>query len=214
MIMKLQNSLTRYSFTVALGAAALFAPAMARADTANLEPEKNPDHAASFDAEHMFETVSDVELSDQRGGFVVGGMDIRLGAEMRTYLNGDLVLSTIVNWDSAGATTTQIFSDKLTPAYRTALGSGFSTGEGMAVKLDNTPVFLANQGQTALVQNANGAIQNMVFNVANNINLIQQTDVSIDVTGYEGLRGNILSNRVSDALGASMGAVTLGALGR
>ncbi len=194
------------------GIAACLAPGLAYAETPDAAGDKVPDRAATLD--DSFETVSDADLSSQRGGFAVGGMDIRLGAEMRTFFNGDLVLSTVVNWDSGGATTTQMVSNSLTPAYRSALQSGFSTGNGMSLRLGDSPVYYANQGQTALVQSTTGAIQNVVVNVADNVNLVQQTDVSLDLAGYTGFRNDLVTSRVTESLSGALGAATLGAFGR
>jgi hypothetical protein len=200
-------SLAFSALVVAIG---LVLPGAAQAAIEQSNGGEEPNHAAAIDDGYI--AVDDTELSQQRGGFAIGGMDIRLGAEMRTYLNGDLVLSTVVNWDTAGATTTQMVSNTLTPAYQSALQSGFVTGQGVSLKLGDSPVFLANNGQTAIIQNTSGAIQNVVLNAADNINLVQQTDISLDLTGYAGFKTDLVSNRIADSLNGVMGAVTLGAV--
>jgi hypothetical protein len=160
------------------------------------------------------EIVSDAELGDQRGGFALAGMDIRLGAEMRTYLNGDLALLTVVNWDAAGATVRQTASGALTPARLDALQAGLASSGSFALKVGDTPVFTANGGQTAILQRFDNAIQNVLINTASNISVTQQTDATIDLSGYQGFQSDIISSRMSDALGSSIGAATLGAIGR
>jgi hypothetical protein len=198
------------SFSALVVAIGLVLPGTAQAAIDQAKGSEEPNHASAVEDDYV--AVNDIELAQQRGGFAIGGMDIRLGAEMRTYLNGDLVLSTIVNWDTAGATTTQMVSSTLTPAYQSALQSGFVTGQGVSLKLGDSPVFLANNGQTAIIQNTSGAIQNVVLNAADNINLVQQTDISLDLTGYAGFKTDLISSRITDSLNGAMGAVTLGAL--
>jgi hypothetical protein len=207
----MRNAVKPYrAFSALVVAIGLVLPGAAQAAIDHAKGGEEPTPALATD--DVYVAVDDTELSKQRGGFAIGGMDIRLGAEMRTYLNGDLVLSTIVNWDAAGATTTQMVSNTLTPAYQSALQSGFTTGQGVSLKLGDSPVFLANNGQTAIIQNTNGGIQNVVLNAADNINLVQQTDISLDLTGYAGFKTDLISSRIGDSLAGAMGAVTLGAL--
>ena len=54
--------------------------------------------AASM-ARDMPVIMTDQEMAVSRGGFVVAGMEIRIGAELRTFIGGELVMKTVVNWD-------------------------------------------------------------------------------------------------------------------
>ncbi len=199
-----------HSFLMIAGVAALCAPGIA---AANVEEPIAPDNVVGDDVIEA-EIVSDEELSEQRGGFVVSGMDVRLGAEMQTFMNGELVLHTIVNWDDAGATTTQTASAALNSTSMDALRAGFSSGGPVSMKLGETPVYLANGGQTALMQRTDGAIQNILLNAASNISITQQTNATLSLSGYQGFESNILTSRMMSSIGAGMGAATLGALGR
>src|SRR3546814_7580199 len=67
-------------------------------------------------------------------------------------------------------------------------------------------------GQTALIQSTD-AIQNVLINTASNVSLNQQVDAVLDISGYEGFRDALATTRLSDAIGAVMGAQTDGALG-
>jgi hypothetical protein len=160
------------------------------------------------------ETVSDAELSEQRGGFTVSGVEVRLGAEMRTYMNGELVLQTVVNWDRAGATTTQIASGALSTASMDALRAGFATGGTFQLKMGDTPVYVTNGGQTAILQRTDGGIQNVILNTANNVALTQQTTATLDLAGYGAFKDSITSMRAASAFDAMIGAGALQALGR
>jgi hypothetical protein len=189
--------------------------ALASAEIDAASPEEAD--AVSFDGEAILDDaaiVSDAELADQRGGFTLAGMEIRLGAEMRTYLNGDLALMTVVNWGPDGVTSSQTASAALSAARLDALQAGLAGSGSFALKMGDTPVYLANNGQTALLQRADSAIQNVLINTASNISVTQQTEATLDLSGYQGFQTDILSSRLSDALGSSIGAATAGALAR
>jgi hypothetical protein len=206
----------RYRFILPLVAAlaAFTAPGIAHAEEGATDPSSDDlGSAASIDSEGEmagFETVSEEELSEQRGGFVVAGMDVRLGAEMRTYMNGELVLHTVVNWNDTGITSQQTFSDTLTPANLEAI----RTGMGVPTGSPDNPIYLANGGQTALSQTINGAIQNVIVNSANNLVISQETSATIDIAGYRNFQNEVLNQRILDSLSGTMGAMTASAFGR
>ncbi|MDG5488813.1 hypothetical protein NYR55_09305 [Sphingomonas sp. BGYR3] len=131
------------------------------------------------------EPCDDATLDAQRGGFVIGGMTISLGADMRTYLNGDLVMQTTVRWQDGGAQTERWVSAALTPATAEQLQTGFIETGTLRLSVGSQPVFLANAGQTALIQRTDGGIQNIVLNTASATAMRQEMDVALDVTGYQ-----------------------------
>ena len=205
------------TLSAAIAAFVLPEEALANTDEA-VTMAVDTDVAASFDGEAASilaaDVVSDEELGEQRGGFVIAGMEVRLGAEMRTYLNGDLALMTVVNWGASGVTVTQTASGALTPARLDALQAGLATTGNFALKVGDAPVYLANDGQTALAQRFDNAIQNVLVNTASNITVTQQTEATIDLSGYQAFQADIISSRMAESLGASLGAATMGTLGQ
>ena len=60
--------------------------------------------------------VSDAELDQMHGGFSWQGLNISLGADIRTYLDGKLALETTISWTPGGVHTDQLVFGSLTPA--------------------------------------------------------------------------------------------------
>jgi hypothetical protein len=186
-----------------------------------------PGSTADFDEQNMGSTeiqpipselptenrLSDAELGEQRGTFAIGGLEIRLGAEMMTYHNGDLIMYTTVNWTDTGIETSRQVAQGLKIADPAALQAGLAGGVNAQFLVGGTPVYLTNEGQTLLLQRADGALQNVLVNTANNQNFMQVTNATVDIAGYQGFQSDLLNSRLSGALESSLGAMTAGALG-
>ena len=156
--------------------------------------------------------LADETLAEQRGGFTFQGMRISFGADIRSYVNDELALRTIVSWTPEGQTIERFVSPSLTAVDAAQVQGGILTSGGISMRVGDETVFLANNGQTALIQSTD-AIQNVLINTASNVSLNQQVDAVLDISGYEGFRDVLATTRLSDAIGAVMGAQTVGALG-
>lgn len=159
------------------------------------------------------ERVSDEELAEQRGGFAFNGMEISLGAEIRTFFGDQLVLQTNVSWTPEGATTTQIVSGALTPADATMLQAGLLSSGGITMRVGDDAVYLANDGATALIHRTENGLQNVLINTASNVDIRQEVDATLGLQGYEGFRTEMIGSRVGEGLGAMIGDATIAGLG-
>ena len=162
--------------------------------------------AASM-ARDMPVIMTDQEMAVSRGGFVVAGMEIRIGAELRTFIGGELVMKTVVNWDQDARMTESWAAPSLVAVEPGSLAKTLLSGGSISASLDGQKVYLANEGRTALLQSSDGKIQNMVFNTANGIDLRQEADVSLALSGYkqfhEAMAPGILMTGLGDALALS-----------
>jgi hypothetical protein len=197
-------SLIRVAACSALSVAGL-APSVAATAAVGVAP------VASADAARL-PIVPDDELARARGGFSWQGVEIGLGAEIRTYLDGALVLQTNISWSSSGATRSQVVSGALTAADAAQLQAGILNGGAIRMQVGNQSVFLANGGETAISHGAEGTIQNVLINRASNISARQEIDVNLDLHNFGQFQQQTNQTRVVDAIGDVMGFATLGAI--
>jgi hypothetical protein len=170
-----------------------------------------PAVAASDELDDL-EPVSDAELAEQRGGFTIAGMEIALGAEIRTFLDNQLVLQTNVSWTPAGVVTTQAVSGALTEAGAAQLQAGILNSGGISMRVGDETVFLANEGQTAIMHRTEGGLQNVIVNTANEVAIRTEVDAVLDLSGVESFQADMMADRVSDALADMAVGATIGGL--
>lgn len=148
---------------------------------------------------HM-KAMSDSEMAETRGGFDWGGMSISFGADVQTYLDGQLALRTLVSWSPSGATTQTIVGTQLSPADM-ASATGGAGGIAIPQMLSGSQVYFANAGRTALVQNTNGALQNVLVNAMANLNAVQQTNATVTLSNYTAFAAALHSGALNMGLG-------------
>ena len=147
------------------------------------------------------------EAIEARGGFNWGGMSISFGADVQTYLDGQLALRTLVSWSASGATTQTIVGTQLSPADMASATGG---GGGIAIPqmLSGSQVYFANAGRTALVQNTNGALQNVLVNAMANRNAVQQTNATVTLSNYTAFAAALRNGALNMGLGREIANFT------
>jgi hypothetical protein len=161
----------------------------------------------------QLEQVADEDLAGERGGFRWQGVDVQFGAEMRSYLNNQLVLQTNVTWTSAGASMTREVSGALSPVDAAQLQAGILNGSGLNMRVGDEEVFLANGGQTAFIQRSDGALQNVIINTANNVEIRQEVDAQLDLGNFQPFQTELISQRIATSLADMVQLGTTSTLG-
>ena len=175
-------------------------------------PAALPPAAAEADELAGLEKIPDEQLAGYRGGFTWEGVDIALGAEIRTFLNGELVLQTNISLTEAGAQTSQFVSAALTPAGAAELQAGILTSGGISMTVGDQKVFLANGGQTALLHRTDGVIQNVLVNRASNIEAMQEIDATLDLGNFGQFQREVLDFRIGQAIGDAVAQATISSI--
>jgi hypothetical protein len=157
---------------------------------------------AAAETSPPLEVVDDSVLADQRGGFDLAGMNVSFGAQLSTYLNGQLAMQTTLEWNNtASSVTTGAQTADATKAMSTALaGASFVASPGDATTI-------ANGGQTVLLQRTSGGLQNIILNSANGVVARQDIDATLNIKGYAPFQAGIVSGQMSSQIMSMMSAV-------
>ncbi len=156
------------------------------------------------------QVVDEDELGRQRGGFVFDGLNINLGAQIQTFVNGELALLTTVTWTDSVVKNTQVVSGAMVPASAAQLHDGLLQAGNISINVGDSAVYLANDGQTALIHRTDAGIQNILINTASNTNIHTQVNATIDVSGYSGFQASMQSGSLASSLGMAVDAATVG----
>ena len=155
------------------------------------------------------EKIDDAGLAELRGGFVWEGVDIKFGAELRSYVNDDLVVRTNINWaDSMPQVTTVLGPGvaAMSPAQLQAvLGAN---GLGTQVGLGGG--YVTADGQTTFVHRIDGALQNVIVNTADNAAIRQQLDVTIDLGNFQAFQANVLASQLGSTMSSMIALAGIG----
>lgn len=173
-------------------------------------------HAAQADppaATDLPVLVADEDLDELRGGFVYSGLNINFGADIRTYVNGELLLQTVLNWSDEGPQTIRTAAASLSPVDVSTLEGGILANGNIRMKIGGSPVYLLNGGRTAISHETTNGIQNMLINTANGFNSVQEVNATLGLSGYQDFNRDLMRDRLGSALDTVAGQAAIGALG-
>jgi hypothetical protein len=157
--------------------------------------------------------VSDEELGEQRGGFQFAGMEIKLGADIRTFLNNELALHTVITMDDNGYSRVQTVGAGLTLADADAIRNNVLSNGAIRMNVGDSQVFLANEGRTAIIHGNEGALQNILINTASNITATQDVTATLDLKGYDGFAASVTADQLGRSLGGDITRAISGSFG-
>jgi hypothetical protein len=164
--------------------------------------------ATTFHAVHADDVddviVSDEVLSKQRGGFAIGGLNITLGADIKTFINNELALHTTMLWSDQAVSQTQVLSGALSMADAAMLRDQVLASGNISMQIGTTPVYLTNNGQTAISHRTDGALQNILVNTASNVDIRQEVNATLEVGGYAGFATSIQNEQLTNNFGESI----------
>jgi hypothetical protein len=158
-------------------------------------------------------TITDEELGEQRGGFQFEGMEIKLGADIRTFLNDELALHTVITVDENGYNRVQTVGAGLTLADADAIRNNVLSNGAIRMNVGDAQVFLANEGRTAIIHGNEGALQNILINTASNITATQDVNATLDLQGYDGFAATVTADQLGRSLGDDVMRAVSGAFG-
>ena len=148
------------------------------------------------------QAMSVEELEDVRGGLQTpNGLDIGFGAVVRTFVDGSLVLQTRLTWTETGPVETIEYGATI-PDITTAAAAGgvFLNGPGLEGVVVN-----GDGGVTAIAHSVTSDhITHLVINNANNRDIRQSTDITLDIPAFSQMQQDIarqaIDLRLQDAL--------------
>jgi hypothetical protein len=158
-------------------------------------------------------SIGDDELGEQRGGFQFAGMEIKLGADIRTFLNNELALHTVITMDENGYNRVQTVGAGLTLADADAIRNNVLSNGAIRMNVGDSQVFLANEGRTAIIHGNEGALQNILINTASNITATQDVTATLDLQGYDGFASTVTADQLGRSLGDDVTRAISGAFG-
>ena len=147
--------------------------------------------------------LSDLELDQIHAGFSDShGISVSLGAVMKSYVDGSLVLQSTMTVNASGITSTQLLGDNARPLDAAELANLPALAQaGAAV--------VGAGGTTSFVHSLSGqGLTNMVVNTANGRNIVQSTAVTVAVPNLQTLEQQAMlagfATQLHDMLGSGL----------
>lgn len=155
---------------------------------------------ASADVFDTLEAVVEAELEEARGGFVMdGGSVVGLGVEVRTLVDGQLALETLISVGPSGLVVTERAAPGLTPAASADLQAAAQRGLSLQ-GLAGQRVFIVAEGTAVTHRISGDSLQNLIVNAGDGLDLKQTIDVrmvldadalAVDQASLAGLRAGL-----------------------
>ena len=144
------------------------------------------------------------QLDEVRAGLQLpGGTEFGFGAVMSTFVDGSLALQTRLTWTDMGPVET-VEAGMLTPDLMAVAAAG-------GIWLQGRPavqglVVGGDGGVTAVVHSVSGEhLGHLVLNNANNRDIRQSTDITLDIPGFAQLQHDIAAQNVDLRLQTALG---------
>jgi hypothetical protein len=135
-------------------------------------------------------TLDDAALEGARGGLQTpSGLEIGLGASVRTYVDGSLALETRLTWTTEGAVSERVFD---------RAADGRDPGVGRDVR---APVTIA-PGTVVTHDLSENRIASVLLNTGSDRSIRQETDVTLHLPQLPDLQQRIATERLGQALQA------------
>lgn len=160
--------------------------------------------------------ISETELDAMRGGFITaGGVEIGLGAVVRTLVGGEVALESVVTWASDGPAVTRSLGVGATAADAALHEAAVKKGLNLAALGGEDDVFFLSGGGTAVIHRIDArSLQNLVVNVENGLDIRQEMEVTLTLPGFDAIQRDIVGGLTGAQVGRDLDTAGLGALGR
>ncbi len=167
------------------------------------------------------EVIAMEELGEMRGGLAIGGLEIDVGAVVRTIVDGQLALESHISLATANEIAAAIGADPVNTALTTTPGgsNGVETSAGVNSPAANVTIeptnaaanpatntrsnFVINdaKGLTQVIHDVSrNSVVSAIVNQANGRNIRQEVDINITVSNFREIQRAAALQRASSVL--------------
>lgn len=162
-----------------------------------------PDRPVARSQAWQAEVVSDEELADYRGGYLVAeDLAFEFGAVMRTFENGALSLQTQLVWTPEGPLLQHVVGDGVAPLSAAELG---------AVGLNDS--FRTAGGSIVMHDLSRGQFMNLLINTQSGRDFRQDVDITLTLPGFGEAQGDMGRQLAGLRLAEELSMGSISALG-
>jgi len=165
------------------------------------------------------ETASLDEMSDMRGGFSVGGLELAIGANIRTFIDGALVLESMAQVTASGMVSEVVSTATAPPGGGVTFNFGGDANTSLQdIAPANINLGALSDDKGVAINDSNGfsaalhritqnQILGVIVNAADGRNLRQELDIEITVANFGGfqqsIRSAIMNGRLVNGIGGT-----------